>query len=102
MSFFQIDTTVSGSIGHTCGASKRLFDDVADSEATDCDDADDTDVTDEIKTEPDVKVQLLLNNVMAVTTKGESKANYRSTWEDSIVMKLTQQTILMESKLNLN
>ena len=74
---------------------------MADSDATDCDDADDTDDTDEIKTEPEVKIQLLLNNVMAVTTKGESKANYRSTWEDSIVMMLTPQKLLMKSKLNL-
>ena len=53
---------------------------MADCDATDCDDADDTDDTDEFKTEPKVKIQLLLNNVMTVTTKGESKANYRSPW----------------------
>ena len=70
----QIDTIVSGSIGHTCGASKILLDDVADFDATDCEDTDDTDDTEEIKTEPEVKIQLLLNNAMAVTTKGKLKA----------------------------
>ena len=35
------------------------------------DDVDDTDDTGEIKTEPEVKTQLLLNNVMAATMKGE-------------------------------
>ena len=72
--FFQIDTIVSGSIGHTCGASKILLDDVADFDATDCEDADDTDDTEESKTKPEVKIQLLLNNAMAVTTKGKPKA----------------------------
>ena len=71
---FQIDTIVSGSIGHTCGVSIILLDDVADFDATDCEDAEDTDDTDEINTEPEVKIQLLLNNVMAVTTKDKPKA----------------------------
>ena len=71
LSSFQIDTNVSGTTGHTCGAAKIVFDDVDDSDATDCDDVDDTDDTGEIKTEPEVKIQLLLNNAMAATTKGE-------------------------------
>ena len=72
--FFQKDTIVSGSKGHTCGASKILLDEVADFDATDCVDADDTDDTDEIKTEPEVKIPLMLNNAMAVITKGKPKS----------------------------
>ena len=66
--FSQIETIVSGSTGHTFGAFKRLFEDVADSDAADCDDADATDDTDEIKTEPEVNTQPQLNTVMDVTT----------------------------------
>ena len=47
---------------------------MADFDATDCEDTDDTDDTEEIKTEPEVKIQLLLNNAMAVTTKGKPGA----------------------------
>ena len=47
---------------------------MADFDATDCEDADDTDDTEEIKTKPEVKIQLLLNNAMAVTTKDKPKA----------------------------
>ena len=68
---FSIETTVSGTIGHACGASKIIFEDEADSDATDYDDVDDTDDTGEVITEPEVKTQLLLQNVMAVTTMGD-------------------------------
>ena len=47
---------------------------MADFDATDCEDADDTDETEVMKTKPVVRIQLLLNNAMAVTTKGKPKA----------------------------
>ena len=71
LSSFQIDTTVSGTTGHVCGATKIFSEDEADSDATDSDDVDDTDDTGEVKTEPEVKTQLLLQNAMVETTKGE-------------------------------
>ena len=39
----------------------------------DCEDADDTDETEEMKTKPEVKIQLLLNNAMAVQARSKMK-----------------------------
>ena len=75
---------VSGSTGYTFGAFKRLFEDVADFEAAVCDDADATDDTDEDITEPEGKCSASVENVIDVTTKCETKENWRSTWEDYI------------------